>query len=92
VEDGVEGLVLNPGRCEDVFESLPIGQFALDEVHSRRQQIAPAVTQIVENDCLVALLGKEARNSTSNVPRPARHKNLHKKTTLASPDWFTLSL
>jgi hypothetical protein len=44
VEDGIEGLVLNPGRSKDVFESLPIGQFALDEVRSRRQQIAPAVT------------------------------------------------
>ena len=48
------------------------------------KQVAPAVAQIIENDCLMAFFDEEARNSTSDVPGPAGHKNLHKKTILAT--------
>jgi hypothetical protein len=57
VKHGVEGLAFAPGRFKGGFESPPVSQLALNELNSGRQQIAPAVTQIVENDCLVAPLG-----------------------------------
>jgi hypothetical protein len=55
VEHAVEGLALGLGGFEKAFKHGPVRQLSFDKCHPCRQQIAPAVTQVVKNDCLVPL-------------------------------------
>ena len=57
----------------------PVGQLTFDKFNARRQQIAPAVAQIVKNNCLMSLFGKQSRNCTTDIPGTAGNQYLHKK-------------
>ncbi len=67
------------GLDEKVFKAEPVRQFALHKVDAGREQVAPAMAQIVENHSLVSLFGKQARNSATDVPGTAGNQYLHKK-------------
>jgi hypothetical protein len=92
VEDAVEGLTVFFGCDEKAFKGSAISKFTLDEIHSRWQQIAPAVAQIVINNGLMSALGQQTGDCTTYVPRTASNQYLHKKNVLSRTLWFTLSL
>jgi hypothetical protein len=79
VEHAVEGLSLVAGGDEKVFKSAPISQFPLHEFHSRRQQIAPSVAQIIEHYRGMSLCGKQPGDGTTYIPGTPGYQYLHKK-------------
>jgi hypothetical protein len=83
VEYSVEGLACCFGSDEKVFKRGPVSNLSLDKIHPRRQQIPPAVTQIVERHRLMSCFDKQFRHCTTYVPRPARDQYLHKKSVLS---------
>jgi hypothetical protein len=79
VKHGVKGVVTLVCRGKDCFDGLAVGQFALNELNAGGQQLAPAMAQIVENDGVMAIPGKQGCDSTTYVPGAAGYKNFHKK-------------
>jgi hypothetical protein len=83
VQDAVEGFSLLFGGEEYLLKSGPVCQLSLDEFHAGRQKIAPSMTQVVEDDGLMSILGQQSGDCASYVPRAARHQDLHKKAILS---------
>jgi hypothetical protein len=67
VEDAVEGRAGISGCVEKVFNRGPICDFTFHELYVARNELAPAVTQVVENDSLMPLSGEEICDCPANV-------------------------
>jgi hypothetical protein len=77
MENAVEGMALGLCLQENVFNQRPVGQIPYDEFHSRRQQIATAMAEVVEDDGLVTVLGQETGDSTTYVPGATCYQHFH---------------
>jgi hypothetical protein len=82
VENAVKGFSLVFGRGEDIFKPGPVCQLTLDEFHSSREKVAPAMAQVVKNDDLGPIFGQQSRDCTTDVPRTSCYQYLHKKRSL----------
>jgi hypothetical protein len=56
VENGIKGFSFTLGRRKDVLKNRPVCHFSPDELHADRQQIAPAMAQVVKNDGLMPMI------------------------------------
>jgi hypothetical protein len=79
VEDTIEGASRIVSGDEEIFEGEPVSEFALNKLDSYREQIAPAVAQVVKNEGLMSLFGKKSRNGCTNVPSTTSNQYPHKK-------------
>ena len=76
------------GGDEKVFERGPVSQLPFHEVHAGRQQIAPPMAQVIENNGLMPILGKKCRDGTAYVPCTAGNQYLHKKNCPFRTVWL----
>ena len=63
---------------EEAFNRRPVSYFSLDKIDAWWQQIAAAVAEVVKNDGLMSLFGKQSCDSATDVPRPSGNQYLHK--------------
>jgi hypothetical protein len=66
-------------RPEDSLKRLTVSHITLNELDAGRQQLAPAVTQIVENDGVMPFFVKKGGDSTTDIPRTSGNHYFHKK-------------
>ena len=79
VEDAVERRSHIVGCDKEVFKREPISDFALHKLDTGGEQVAPPMTQIVKNQSLVSLFGKQSRNCSADISGAAGDQYLHKK-------------
>ena len=56
-----------------------------------KQQVAPAMAQVVKNDCLMPIFRQQPGDGTTYIPRAAYNQYLHKKAVPFQKLWFSLN-
>jgi hypothetical protein len=79
MHDAVEGTSLLLCAGKDALDMGPVGEVAFNKINALRQKLATAVTEVIENDCLMTSVGEEARDGTSYVSCTTCYEKLHKK-------------
>ena len=68
MQNAVKRRPLLLGIDKDFLQPYPVRDLAFHKRDACRQKLLPAVAQVVKNDRLVSLFGKQTRNCTTYVP------------------------